>query len=130
VVKQSSSATFDGDTAVTFGNASGTDNGGFIAVPITDVRTAVTNAAFTIECWVNPANAVNNFEGIVSKSAANGNGIAGSGAPGTIYPTNNQAGFCLSQNYIAALDSSSERGWDFHVYNGIGHSGAEVVVTW
>ncbi len=115
-------STGDG-SGMAFGNASGTDNGGFLAVPTTDVRTAVTNSTFTVECWINSAQAGNNYEGIVCKSAGNGQGIAGSGAPGTIYPTNNQAGFCLSQNYIAYLDSANMSGWDFHVFNGVGHSG-------
>ncbi len=108
-------ATADGDTAMF-----DTDGqGGFLAVPTTDVRTALTNGVFTLECWVFSAEQGRNYEGILSKSGGNNAGINGA---------NNQAGWCLSQNYLAYLDSANLRGFDFHVFNGVGHGGAEVVV--
>src|SRR5579872_3939443 len=38
LLKQSGGATSDGDSAVAFGSASGTDNGAFLGVPTIDVR--------------------------------------------------------------------------------------------
>ena len=115
-VKGQAGATADGDTSVLMND----QQGSFLAVPTTDGRTGFTNVtAFTVECWVNSAEQDRNFEGIVAKSGGNNAGINGN---------NNQAGWCLSQNYIALLDSANLRGFDFHVYNGIGHGGAEVIV--
>lgn len=117
ITKGASGATADGDSAVSDSDAAG----GFLAVPTTDVRTAVTNSTFTVEVWVNSAEQDRGYEGIVAKSGGNNAGINGA---------NNQAGWCLSQNYIAYLDSQNMRGWDFHVYNGVGHAGAEVIVPY
>lgn len=115
--KSQGGATADGDTSVLDTDAAG----GFLAVPTTDSRTAVTNATFTVECWVNSAEQGRNFEGILSKAGGNSGGIGGA---------NNLGGWCLSQNYIAYLDTANFRGWDFHVYNGIGHEGAEILVPY
>ena len=116
VSKGAGGATADGDTAVSLNDA----YGAFLAVPTTDPGTGVQVPAFTVEAWVNSAESGRNFEGIVSKAGGNTGGILGA---------NNLAGWCLSQNYIAYLDSSILRGFDFHVYNGVGHEGAEVVVA-
>lgn len=113
--KAQSGATADGDFSVADSDAAG----GFCAVPTTDPRTAVASPTFTVECWVNSAEQDRNFEGIVCKSGGNSGGIRGA---------NNQGGWCLSQNYVAYLDTANFRGWDFHVYNGVGHEGAEVMV--
>src|SRR5215469_9467684 len=115
VTKAQSGATADADFSVLDTDAAG----GFLAVPTTDPRTAVASPTFTVECWVNSAEQDRNFEGIVAKSGGNTGGIRGA---------NNQGGWCLSQNYIAYLDTANFRGWDFHVYNGVGHEGAEVMV--
>lgn len=115
IQKSQAGATGDGDTAVNDTDAAG----GFLAVPITDGRTAVTNSTFTVEVWVNSAEPGRNFEGILSKAGGNNAGINAAA---------NIAGWCLSQNYNAYLDNANFRGWDFHVYNGIGHAGAEVYV--
>lgn len=105
----------DGDFSVFATDAAG----GFCAVPTTDPRTAVQSPTMTVEAWVNPAETNRNFEGIVCKSGGNANGINGA---------NNQGGWCLSENYIAYLDNANMIGFDFHVYNGKGHGGAEVIV--
>jgi hypothetical protein len=116
MAKGAGGATADSDTA-----AADSDGwGGFCAVPTTDPRTGLNSAtAFTVEAWVNPAETGRNFEGIVAKSG---------GTTGGQRNSNNQGGFCLSENYLAYLDSANMIGFDFHVYNGVGHGGAEVVV--
>lgn len=115
MAKLAPGATSDGDTA-----AADSDGwGGFCAVPTTDSRTAVQSGKFTVEVWVQPAENGRNFEGIVAKSGGNNGGIKGA---------NNQGGFCLSENYLAYLDNANMIGFDFHVYNGVGHGGAEAIV--
>lgn len=115
MAKGAGGATSDGDFSASDSDAWG----GFCAVPTTDPRTTIQSSKFTVEVWVNPAETGRNFEGIVSKTGGNTAGIAGS---------NNQGGFCLSENYLAYLDNANMIGFDFHVYNGVGHGGAEAVV--
>ena len=95
--------------------------GGFLAVPTADTNTAVQSPALSVECWVQSSTQGSFIEGIVSKSSADGAGING---------TVNTAGWVLSQNYIAYLDSGTLKGWDFHVFNGIGREGAEIIVPY
>jgi hypothetical protein len=117
LTKGAAGATADGDAAVSDSDAAG----GFLAVPTTDSRTAVQSPAFTVEVWVNSAVQTRAYEGIVAKAGGNAAGINAA---------NNIAGWCLSQNYIAYLDSQNLRGFDFHVYSGVGHEGAEVIVPY
>ncbi|HEV2454288.1 MAG TPA: LamG-like jellyroll fold domain-containing protein, partial [Verrucomicrobiae bacterium] len=109
---------YPGPTSDGFSVFDGDGAGGFLGVPN---NVEVTNATFTVEIWVNSAEQRRGFEGIFCKSGNNSGGVGGS---------NNQGGWCLSQNYIAYLDSSTFQGWDFHVYNGIGHEGAEVLLPY
>ena len=95
--------------------------GGFLAVPTADTNTAVQSPALSVECWVQSTAQGTANQGIISKSSADGAGING---------TVNTAGWVLSQNYIAYLDSGNLSGWDFHVFNGIGRDGAEVIVPY
>ena len=103
------------DNSVSFSDGGGS----FLAVPTADTNTAVQSPALSVECWVQSGIASQPHVCIVSKSSTDGGGING---------TANDAGWVLSMNYIAYLDSSSERGWDFHVFNGIGREGAEIIV--
>jgi hypothetical protein len=95
--------------------------GSFLAVPTADTNTAILSPTLSVECWVKSTSANNGFEGIISKSSTDGGGING---------TVNDAGWVLSQNYVAFADSANERGWDFHVFNGIGREGAEIIVPY
>lgn len=109
---------YPGPTSDGFSVFDGDGAGGFLGVPN---FVSVTNGIFSLEIWINSAEQRRGFEGILSKSGSNSGGVGGS---------NNQGGWCLSQNYIAYLDSSTFQGWDFHVYNGIGHGGAEVLLPY
>lgn len=93
--------------------------GGCLQVPTTDTNTAVQSAALSVECWVQSTALGTANQAIISKSSASGSGIAA---------TANTAGWVLSQNYIAYLDSGNLSGWDFHVFNGVGRGGAEIIV--
>lgn len=128
VAKGTGGATADGDTAAAFlGNTTGYGalSGGFLAVPLTDPRVSVASSSFSVEAWVNAAN-YNGFVGIVCQAGGN---------PGGLNGTTNQAGWCLSGQYLPSFDSSNLRGFSFHVYNGQSatgngapRGGAEVVV--
>ncbi|MGH8022817.1 MAG: LamG domain-containing protein, partial [Limisphaerales bacterium] len=96
-------------------------SGGFLAVPSADTNTAPQSSVFSVECWVQGSDPNQGFQGIISKSSTDGGGIHG---------TVNDAGWVLSENYIAFLDSANENGFDFHVFNGIGREGAEVIVPY
>ncbi|HTV42743.1 MAG TPA: LamG-like jellyroll fold domain-containing protein [Candidatus Sulfotelmatobacter sp.] len=93
--------------------------GSFMAVPTTDTNNAIKSSAFTVECWVDPTVTYKGFEAIISKSSADGDGIGIS---------DNTAGWILSQDYVAYLDSDVVNDFDFHVFNGIGRAGAEIIV--
>ncbi|HEV2331429.1 MAG TPA: LamG-like jellyroll fold domain-containing protein [Verrucomicrobiae bacterium] len=92
--------------------------GGFLAVPNT---VEVTNPVFTVEIWVNSSEQ-HREEGILTKT--------GNSTGGGVGNSNNQAGWCLSQDYLPYVDSGTFQGWDFHVYNGVGHEGAEVFLPY
>ncbi len=102
------------DTAVNF---QGGPDGGFLGVPLTDPRVSLPVAPFSVEAWVYPTN-FNGNNGIVCQAGSNPGSLNGPSAPADSNGLLPQGGWCMSINYIAYLDSSSLRGFSFHVYNG------------
>ncbi|MGH7940025.1 MAG: LamG-like jellyroll fold domain-containing protein, partial [Limisphaerales bacterium] len=97
----------------------------FMIVPTTDNRVSLpAGKPFSVELWVQPTT-FNSYVCPVDQSGP----FFGGGNPGLNGTTNGNAGWMLGQMFMPRIGQAGTAnrlyGWSFHVFNGVGGTGAE-----